>query len=224
MDVVSAGGYTNITYSAVDYDGQTEVEAVYTDPEGHTWTAPLQAVAPGRFETRLDTDSAGLYSLSVRRMDNGAVSNAVTTAAVVQYSDEYKFDVGTDAFTGFVKRYGRMLEPDEDFWKQRKSETGEKLDLTVWLILLAVFWFLMDVALRRFHFLPQDTKLYRMVSGRIRRERRREAAEDGRMPDQISEERQGTKEDAVPEKGTSSDAPGALDTSALLRKKDQRGH
>lgn len=210
--MATAGGYTNITYSAVDYDGQTEVEAVYTDPEGHTWTAPLRATAPGRYETRLDTDSTGLYSLSVRRMDNGTVSNAVTTAAVVQYSDEYKFSVGTEAFTGFVQRYGRLLEPDEDFWKQRKSEAGEKLDLTVWLILLAFVWFLMDIALRRFCFLPQDTKLYRMVSGRIAgyRGRRGEAADEGqagrKSPERISEE-QRAKEGVVSEKGTRLDAP-----------------
>ena len=213
VDVATAGGYTNITYSAVDYDGQTEVEAVYTDPEGHTWTAPLRATAPGRYETRLDTDSTGLYSLSVRRMDNGTVSNAVTTAAVVQYSDEYKFSVGTEAFTGFVQRYGRLLEPDEDFWKQRKSEAGEKLDLTVWLILLAFVWFLMDIALRRFCFLPQDTKLYRMVSGRIAgyRGRRGEAADGGqsgrKSPGRISEEEQRAKEGVVSEKGTRLDAP-----------------
>lgn len=212
VDVATAGGYTNITYSAVDYDGQTEVEAVYTDPEGRTWTAPLQATAPGRYETRLDTDSTGLYSLSVRRMDNGAVSNAVTTAAVVQYSDEYKFNVGTDAFSGFVQRYGRLLEPEEDFWKQRKSQAGERLDLTVWLILLAFVWFLMDIALRRFSFLPQDTKLYRLVSGRIAgyRERRREAADEGqsgrKSPGRISEEEQRAKEGAASEEGTRLDA------------------
>lgn len=212
VDVATAGGYTNITYSAVDYDGQTKVEAVYTDPEGRTWTAPLQATAPGRYETRLDTDSTGLYSLSVRRMDNGAVSNAVTIAAVVQYSDEYKFSVGTDAFTGFVQRYGRLLEPEEDFWKQRKSQAGERLDLTVWLILLAFVWFLMDIALRRFSFLPQDTKLYRLVSGRIAgyRERRREAADEGqsgrKSPGRISEEEQRAKEGAASEEGTRLDA------------------
>ena len=156
-----------------------------------------------------------------------------------------------------------MLEPDEDFWKQRKSEAGEKLDLTVWLILLAFVWFLMDIALRRFCFLPQDTKLYRMVSGRIAgyRGRRGEAADGGqsgrKSPARISEEEQREKgqrekEDMVSEKGTRLDAPDragkagenpsgrgkarrkkekaakgqgqqALDTAALLKKKDQRG-
>ncbi len=163
VEVMTAGGYTNVIYRALDYGEQTKVEAVYTDPEGSTRTVPLQATAPGCYEARLDTDVTGLYNLSVRRVDDGSITNAVTTAAAVQYSDEYKFGVSTTAFTGFVERYGRLLEPEENFWKQIRSGTRERYELTQWLILLAVLWFVMDIALRRFHFLPQDTKLYRML-------------------------------------------------------------
>ena len=159
-DVTTEGGYTDIVYHALDYDRNTKVEAVYTDPDGNTRTVPLQASAPGRFETKLDTDMTGLYNLSVRRLDNGNIANAVTTAVAVQYSDEYKFDVDSAAFTAFVERYGAMLNPEKSFWQQRKSGTRERYELTKWLILLLIFWFVMDIALRRFHFLPQDTKLY----------------------------------------------------------------
>lgn len=163
VDVVTAGGYTQVVYQAVDGGQQTKVEAVYTDPEGNTRTEPLHATAPGNFEAKLETDVTGIYNLSVRRVDGGEIVNAVTTAAAVQYSDEYKFDVNTGAFTDFINRYGTMLSAQDNFWRQRKSESKEKYELTKWLILLAVLWFVMDIALRRFHFLPQDTKLYHMV-------------------------------------------------------------
>lgn len=166
VDVLTAGGYTDITYQALDYGEETRVEAVYTDPEGNTSTQALQAVAPGSYEARLDMDMTGVYNLSVRRMDQGTVTNAVTTAAVVQYSDEYKFDVGNGAFTAFVERYGRMLDPEENFWKQKKSGARERYELTQWLILLAILWFVLDVAFRRFCFRPQDTALYRRLSRR----------------------------------------------------------
>lgn len=173
VDVVTAGGYTNVVYDALDFGEQTKVEAVYTDPEGNTHTAPLHATAPGTYEAKLDTDITGIYNLSVRRLDDGDITNAVTTAMAVQYSDEYKFDVGTGAFTGFVERYGKLLTPEENFWQQRKSDSRERYELTKWLILLAVLWFVMDIAFRRFHFLPQDTKLYRMAVQRLRQRGRR---------------------------------------------------
>ena len=180
-----------------------------------------------------------------RRVDDGSITNAVTTAAAVQYSDEYKFDVGKAAFTGFVERYGRLLEPEENFWKQIKNDTRERYELTQWLLLFAVLWFVMDIALRRFHFLPQDMKLYRAL---IRKEEKgvpgkKEKAVPGKegIPDSFngeaeSQEQQEQKVSKKKEKAAESGSEGkrqsrrkaaaqdaqVLDTSALLKKKDQR--
>ena len=247
VDVMTAGGYTNIVYQARDYGEQTKVEAVYTDPKGNTVTAPLQATAPGRYEAKLDTDVTGVYNLSVRRIDEGEITNAITTAAVVQYSDEYKFGVSTTAFTNFIAHYGNMLEPEENFWKQRKSEARERYDLTKWLILVAILWFVMDIAFRRFHFLPQDTKLYRAVRARMQKRGINSsnsgkanviqmgqasvadsdgtditvdtAVPSGMKPE--SEEKE-SKKRVKKEKHNKKQEPQTLDTSALLKKKNNR--
>ncbi len=240
VDVLTAGGYTNITYCALDYDEKTRVEAVYTDPDGNTYTVPLQATAPGNYEAKLDTDTTGLYSLSVRRVDDGSIMNAVTTAAAVQYSDEYKFGVSTAAFTDFIERYGAITDSGENIWKQRKSEAREQYELAKWLILLAILWFVLDIAMRRFHFLPQDTKLYQSLR-RHRTERKEKEASrtlpgretepdagaplsppeepESRTP---SEEKTDKKKRKKPEKAEQKQQSQTLDTSALLRKKDQR--
>ncbi len=251
VDVKAEGGYTDVTYHAVDYDRQTKVEAVYTDPEGNTQTAPLQAVAPGRFEANLDTDVTGVYNLNVRRLEEGEVANAVTTAVAVQYSDEYKFDVDQGIFTGFVERCGAILDPEQNFWEQRRSGIKERYELTKWLILVLVFWFLMDIALRRFHVLPQDTKLYRIaVEYRMRRKMRTERLADDRQEEStvfsdgetgdgaeasgdaadgigtgISESADGSGRKKKPKKSKKGDGKKemqTLDTSALLQKRDQR--
>ncbi len=251
VDVLTAGGVTDITYGALDYGEQTRVEAVYTDPEGNTRTQELRATAPGSYETRLETDMAGIYNLSVRRVDEGTVTNAVTTAAVVQYSDEYKFNVDDKAFKSFVERYGRVLDPEENFWKQKKSGAKERYELTQWLILLAILWFVMDIALRRFHFRPQDTRLYRLVRRRAARRKRgdagtgpdRKAASPGTVgvvkgadntTDNTTDNIEGALTDGdVPapvggkkqrkaRKAAGEQEPQALDTSALLKKRDQR--
>ncbi|MCM1105578.1 MAG: VWA domain-containing protein [Blautia sp.] len=227
-DVITAHGVTKISYRALDYGEKTKVEAVYTDPEGNTNTAELTATAPGQYETKLDTDMSGVYNLSVRRIDDGEISNAVTTAAVVQYSDEYKFRVSAAAFLKFVENYGRMLEPGEDFWKQRKSDTRERYELAKWLILLAVLWFVMDIAFRRFHFLPQDTRLYQSLARRARERKSGEKAKKEPLPsvaEPIAEEAPPEKEKKPPKekkRDKKKSAPQTLDTSALLKKKDQR--
>ncbi len=180
VDVLIAAGTTEITYRARDFGEGTRVETVYTDPEGNTRTQELQAMAPGSYKTSLETDMSGIYNLSVRRLDGGKVESSVTMAAVVQYSDEYKFNVGNSAFKSFVERYGRMLEPDENFWVNKKSGTRERYELTQWLILLAILWFVMDIAFRRFHFRPQDTRLYRLITrNRARRGQRESGAGPG---------------------------------------------
>ena len=250
VDVETEGGYTNVVYHALNYGEQTKVEAVYTDPDGSTQTVPLQATAPGRYEVKLDTGITGIYNLSVRRLDDGTIANAVTTAVAVQYSDEYKFDVSTTAFTSFVERYGSMMNQDESFWRQRKSGTRERYELTKWLILILILWFVMDIAFRRFHFLPQDTKLYRMAVryGMQRKQKKTghktgQDAAAGNGAESIgsaagtagsaedtakADEAAGTgdlvkeKKQKKPKKADKKQEPQALDTSALLKKKDQR--
>lgn len=240
VDVMTAGGYTTVTYRTLNYGVQTNVEAVYTDPEGNTFTQPLQATAPGNFEARLDTDATGIYNLSVRRLDEGTITNSVTTVTAVQYSDEYKFDVGDAAFREYVERYGRILDPKENFWKKRKSGARERYELTAWLILLAILWFVLDIAMRRFHFLPQDTRLYRMASSWwMQRKQKGEKAgsipslpQDGNVPPAYGASEAEDMENAVsaPEKkpkknkkkAEKKQEPQSLDTSALLKKRDQR--
>lgn len=223
VDVTTAGGFTEIVYTAPDYGQQTKVEAVYTEPDGGgTWTVPLQATAPGRYEARLDTDKTGLYNVSVRRVDEGKLTNSVTTMTAVQYSDEYKFDVETTAFTSFVERYGRLFDPKENIWNQRKSGARERYDLTKWLILLGLAWFLADIAMRRFHFLPQNTRLYREIRERLHLGENR-AGEKTAAESNAAAGGDAADNKAVSAKVEKRREQQTLDTSALLKKKNQRG-
>ncbi|MCI8402201.1 MAG: VWA domain-containing protein [Lachnospiraceae bacterium] len=247
VDVTTAGGITSLVYHAVDYTEGTKVEAVYTDPEGNTRTEPLPATAPGRYEARLETDMTGIYNLSVRRIEDGAMANAVTTAAAIQYADEYKFGISTAGFISFVDRYGRQIDPEENFWSQRENRSRERYELAGWLITAAILWFVMDVAMRRFRFRPQDTRLYRTVCEY--REKKRDMGAGRTVPEPVEVQengREGQEEDraasdkankeerqkghkkrrdgGVNGKEGKSEKEQTLDTSALLKKKDRRDH
>ena len=78
----------------------------------------------------------------------------MTTAAAVQFSDEYKFDVSADAYLKFVEQYGRLITEQDSVWTRLSTKTRESYPLTNWLLALAVCLFLADVAMRRFQYVP----------------------------------------------------------------------
>lgn len=228
VDVTTYGGNTEIVYHAKDYKENTSVQAVYTDPDGNTQTAKLNAGAPGVYQGVIDTDMTGIYNLSVRRMEDEETTNAIMTAAVVQYSDEYKFALNNDKYLAFIKQYGRILKPKDNFWKKLKQTAPAKFSLTRWLILFAIIWFVVDIAFRRFSFVPADTKLYKKISALFNRKKEEKSAvkeikEQGGaiiMQEQEKAPEQNTKKKKT--KKSKKQEPQALDTSALLKKKDQR--
>ena len=247
LDVSTTDGRTSITYQAKDYSEQTHVEAVYTDPDGNTKTVKLKATAPGQYEARVDTDQMGIYTLSVRRMKGEEVESSLNSAAVVQYSDEYKFALTNEKFCDFVEQYGRIIKPGENFWKKLAASSRAKTDLTKWLLMLAILWFVMDIAFRRFCFDP-----YRAVASRAAARKSREAsksreAREGvaaaesapvsgkmRAADQREEGRGAEKQNLTPAENKEKKSRGkekgkekkqeqkTLDTAALLKKKQQR--
>ncbi|MDE5950905.1 MAG: hypothetical protein K2H12_04910, partial [Acetatifactor sp.] len=95
-----------------------------------------------------------------------------------------------------------------------------------------------DIAFRRFHFLPQDTRLYRNIARYMAGRRIRKAsAENSRAEETAQEIREAQAEStagtesAAPESGRRKkpsgkkavkQEPQTLDTSALLKKRDQR--
>mgnify|MGYP004509392865 CR=1 FL=1 len=250
LDVQTSGEVTTLHYKAQDYGERTTVEAVYTDPDGETHSVKLPARAPGEYEAKIDTDIPGIYNLSVRRSDDGELKNAITTAAVAQYSDEYKFAADNESFLSFVNRYGKVIKPGDSFWKKLKTTSRAAYDLSKWLLIVAILWFLLDVAMRRFAFVPQDSRLYRWIKSRWTKHKNKAI---------ITSDKKKSAQGVVDAKTTGADASGenasdiatattqhesesrkasakakrtskkkkkqeeaVLDTSALLKKKDLR--
>lgn len=154
VDVVSVGEIAQVVYETDEYDGDTEIVATMIDPEGNTQEVVLHATAPGKYETEVATPQTGLYHFNIRRMKGEEIQSYITTASAVQFSYEYKFDIGTDAYMSFVNQYGRVITPDEEIWTKLDTGAGEKKPITNFLLGLAIILFLADVAMRRFQYVP----------------------------------------------------------------------
>ena len=217
VDVTTVNGTTKVTYYAKDYAEQTQVEAVYTDPDGKTHQAKLTASAPGTYEAQLDTTVSGVYNLSVQRKNGKKIENALTTAAVVQYSQEYKFALTNDSFCAFIKQYGKMLSPKKNVWKKLKASGRARVCLTNPLLILLLFVFLADIAMRRFAYVPPMPHWTRPAKKAIMTKEK--TAEDGQPEPEAEKPKEKIKK-TKPEETASQ----ALDTSALLKKKEKRNH
>lgn len=155
VNVATAGETVKISYQTGNYDGGTEVYATVIGPDGEAGEVRLHAVAPGSYEAELPADRAGLYHFNIRREDGGEISSYMTTAAAVQFSEEYKFDVSTDDLLDFTRKYGRLVTPEEKIWKPVASAAGGRRSLANLFLGLAVLLFLADVAMRRFQYAPR---------------------------------------------------------------------
>lgn len=249
--VVSVGETAQVVYETDDYDGDTEIVATMIDPEGNTQEVVLHATAPGKYETEVATPQTGLYHFNIRRMKGEEIQSYITTASAVQFSYEYKFDIGTDAYMSFVNQYGRVITPDEEIWTKLDTGAGEKKSLTNFLLGLAIVLFLADVAMRRFQYVPA----WKVVQRKKAADKSKNSvdvgsgafggsaggfgetvgvageagmAESGRMDSKGVNSAEETKQEKKAKKSKpdkpkkQKEAEATLDTSQLLKKKDNR--
>lgn len=194
VDVANEAGSTVVRYQTDDFSDSTTISAVYQGPDGEKGEVTLICTAPGEYEAVLDAEKVGIYNINVRRSDEGEITNAVNTAAAVQFSDEYRFDVDTSAFTGFIRQYGKQITYEDRIWTKIKSSAEKKYDLTELLIILAILLFLADIAFRRFHYVPEKGGLKKILPEGNREERKVKKASvkkkmNGASADIKSEER-----------------------------------
>lgn len=155
VNVVTVGERTEVDYQTSDYGSATEIFVTVIDPDGNALEEKLHATAPGKYTAELSTPQTGLYHFNIRRTEGGEIQNYMTTAAAVQFSDEYKFDVSADAYISFAKQYGRMITEQDPIWTRLSTKARESYPLTNWFLALAVCLFLADVAMRRFQYVPK---------------------------------------------------------------------
>lgn len=236
VNVVTVGERTEVDYQTSDYGSATEILVTVIDPDGDVAEEKLHATAPGKYTAELSTPQTGLYHFNIRRTEDGEIQSYMTTAAAVQFSDEYKFDVSADAYIRFVEQYGRMITEQDPVWTRLSAKARESYPLTGWLLALAVCLFLVDVALRRFQYVPKGIPF---LAGRKERKAKQSGGSmvqgtQGSSAAQMAqvsevEEVQSAKiaKTANPERKQkrqrkAKQSEQTLDTSQLLKKKDDR--
>ncbi len=225
VDVVTAGETTRAYYEALDYSADTEIWATVISPEEESAEVKFRAVAPGKYEAEIGTPLTGMYYFNIRRTEEGEITGYMNTAASVQFSDEYKYDVSRDSYVSFAEKYGKIIGPEDNIWNRINASAKKKKSLTNLLLGLAVFLFLADVAMRRFCYVPNLPKRKRASNPMVDEKlppveeinpaaEEKNAAESAKVPK--------AKEKAPSKKKKPKQLQQTLDTSQLLKKKDDR--
>ena len=236
VNVVTVGERTEVDYQTSDYGSATEILVTVINPEGDVTEEKLRATAPGKYTAELSTPQTGLYHFNIRRTEGGEIQNYMTTAAAVQFSDEYKFDVSADSYVRFAEQYGRIITEQDSVWTRLSTKARESYPLTNWLLALAVCLFLADVAMRRFQYVPKRIPILAGGKGRKAQQSDENAVQgtqggstvraDQMMQvlemEEVQTSKAAKKEKRQKKQKKPNQSGQTLDTSQLLKKKDGR--
>ena len=238
VNVVTAGEQTEVVYQTGDYGSGTEILVTMIAPDGESSEAKLHATAPGKYTAQLPTSQTGLYHFNIRRTEGGEIQSYMTTAAAVQFSDEYKFDVSAEPYLRFAGQYGKVITEQDTVWTRIAAQAKERYPLTNLLTAFAIFLFLADVAIRRFQYVPK----FGGVTGKWKKKaaagadagasgemKQAQPAVQSGQAEQRAETETKKESEPAPQKvkkqkraKKAKQSEQVLDTSQLLKKKDER--
>ncbi len=131
-------------------DGEARVVA----PDLQVHPLRLQQVAPGRYEARLPIDQDGSWMVGVELSEEGETVAAGSAEAVQPYSPEYRIAKAGGPLLQELARVGggELLDRPELAFRRPEVARMVPTALWPWLLGLAAFLLLLDVATRRLEF------------------------------------------------------------------------
>lgn len=151
-EVVQNGGTATVQYFTEDFDAQTSVWATVYEDSGENYEVELKPTKPGEYSADIDMDSTGIYSINVKQKQNEDVVSSTNTAAIMQYSMEYRFYPDNTLLEEYAAAVGgTMLQMAEEVFATRPEQVKARWNLSTYLLIFACLFFLADIAIRRFH-------------------------------------------------------------------------
>lgn len=221
-----------INYETEEYNGKTKLQAVITDEEGKKIEASLNAIAPGRYQAEVALPDTGVYSMSVRKEENGEVVKNLNTATAMQYSKEYRYADVSSSIGNFVNNVsGKYISKTDEVFDTELEGSSMRKNLTMWMLGIAVFMFVIDIVIRRMHidFVYMILSRVKLVKLTVKEKKKETSVEHVvvEMEKTVEEEKKPEKvEKKKAEKKAQKKAkkvePQVIDTAALLKKKEER--
>ena len=152
VSVDQKGSKAIINYTTEEFDANTKVTATVFDDEGNVKEITLDPTRPGEYSAEIETKKTGVYSINVQQSQDGKVVGSTNTAAIMQYSLEYRFYPNNTLLDDYASVIGAtFMEKASEVFLNPPEFVKNRFNLTLSLLLLTVILFLCDIAIRRFH-------------------------------------------------------------------------
>ncbi len=170
-EVIQNGSTAELRYVTESYDANTSVWATVYDDTGKSYEIELEPVKPGEYRTEIETNATGIYTINLRQMGEGdEIVSSLNTAAIMQYSMEYRFYPNNTLLDEYVAAVGGVMIDDPAMVFAEEPEfVKTRWNLTIPLLIFAAFFFLIDIAVRRFHL--DWTKVFAGGNGKAKKEK-----------------------------------------------------
>lgn len=152
VEVEQNGSRSEIHYTTENFSADTTVVATVFDDEGNATEVELDPVKPGEYIAAIDTVSTGVYTINVQQKEGEEIVSSMNTAAINQYSLEYRFYPDNTLMEEYVASVGgRIITDASEVFASKPEYVKSRWNLSTILLVMAAFWLLWDIAVRRFH-------------------------------------------------------------------------
>ncbi|WP_039763666.1 MULTISPECIES: VWA domain-containing protein [unclassified Caldicellulosiruptor] len=118
-------------------------------PNGAEKILKMKRTSPDKFETTVEF-MPGNYTFVAFVTEDGKTKMS-TFLYSINYSDEYRVDFDSSRFEQFIAlSNAKVVKNPEDIYKGKLKEVYSQQDLSDFLIILCIFLFLLEIAIRRF--------------------------------------------------------------------------
>ncbi len=206
-----------IRYENAKISGDAKVTAIYTDQSGEQQEITLDAVSSGVYEGQIALGETGVYSINVRRSEDGECKEAANVQLTKQYSQEYLYTNDSNALDQFVAETGgRFVSDLQEIYQEKPEDVAARTELTIPFLLAAVLLWLLDILNRRLPVLSNGIWMKKIRNRRDvwrQKHRARYAMQSKREPKKAQKEGRKHSKNAEPE---------LLDVSSLLQRQQER--
>ncbi|MBU3206017.1 VWA domain-containing protein [Clostridium algidicarnis] len=160
ISVNITGKQAFIEYETKNKGESQKVNALVTSEKGEKSDLYLEVTKPGKYSGVLDLKETGFYSLNIREIEDEKVINSQNTTIAMQYSPEYKFFKDKGALDKLVEETkGTFVKSSDEIFNSSLESVWSRIDLSNILLSMALVLFIIDIAYRR---LNLNTKLFKV--------------------------------------------------------------
>ena len=239
LSITQCGNEAKVEFYNDNITSNTKITGVYNGEDGSEGEFTLTQSEPGKFEANIPLSELGFYNFSIRQQEGEDITSTYKGAFALKYSDEYKFNTNSVKLDSLVSETkGSFINKVEEVFVGKLEKEYKKINLTNPLLIIALFLFLFDVAYRRLN-LDFSRYINRKNKGSVKKDKAKakdiakdelaleKEANNTSIKTEVEEKvsnKKTEKKSKIKKSKKSLETPksNTLDTSALLKKKNDR--